>query len=295
MDGLNNSAAVRITNKPWQGKVTEDKGSNYKSQRKSTSPISCRKCNSVGASLVEAGNRLPDLPAVHLTETFYQPKNNQPITYGEKLSLTHRFVREVLSKYMDVYAVITDDVTGDGGNNILVFGKPKFTVNDLSGSFSTSVFGSVGQMDKSPFSSDLFGFSLLSEYWMLNNFYEMLTTKCRNNERIYRTEKIIYEKLQVMFEPQRTSYQMPVADDGLLKISRMEAEFIFEKSLGAAINEIKEMRGRNHYKNHLDSKATINDLPEILSFYRDGTARGRYDAWKLNYLDQALLSNATWE
>ena len=71
-------------------------------------------CKFVGdvarTSPLQATTAPPDVPTVYVSKEFYHPMDEQPLIYGKTHLMTHEGFREILSRYMDVYAVITDNM-----------------------------------------------------------------------------------------------------------------------------------------------------------------------------------------
>ena len=297
MDSINNVDMVRIAHDPDQEKENPIKGSDERRQKESPSPIAYRKCSCAGslagASLVQSTEYLPSLPQVHLTKTLYRIRDAEPLILGDKHRMSHKDFRQLLSKHMDVYAVLTSDVTDNGAVNIRVIGKPKFKVNCLNGDFFTTAFGSIHSKNLSPFSSDLIGFTLESSNWIVSDFYKMLTVKSDNNEKMSSIEQSIFKKLQK--QHLGCNFFAAVTDRDYTKdISRDEAKLIFAKIFDKCFKEIQQMHGKTPHLNCLNTKATIGDLPEILRSHNNGIV-GASDGWELNYLEKDLLSNVVWE
>ena len=180
----------------------------------------------------------------------------------------------------------------------MVIGKPKFQLNDPKGNFHTYAFQPIPSLKETPYSSDLFGFSLWHDYWVVNNFYRNLEIKYDNDHQTMNSiELSILHKLKPKYDLENGSNLRTVTQSDFLKdISPKEGRFIFEQSFDVSIEMMKkQVSVYTGYVNRLNSKATINDLPEILRSYKDHMSRGIYDRWKLNYLDEALLNNAKWE
>ncbi|WP_257264520.1 hypothetical protein [Endozoicomonas sp. ONNA2] len=259
-----------------------------------TKPITHRICNSaegVAASFsAQASSPLSDAPSVDLTKTFYQPRVNEPLIHANDLLMTHADFRDILSKHMDVYAVITDDFSGHGAVIILVIGKPKFEVNDLEGKFNSAAFKCLPGIE-TPYSSDLMGFSLEQPASIVNKFYSTLTKYSNDSGKMNPTERSIFDKLKPKYKSNPYAFS---PKDFLNDLSPQEAKFIFEQIFDKSIEQIKKQES-SRFDNSLNSKATIKDLPEILQFYKDSKGWGFHHAYKLNYLDEALLENAKWK
>ena len=303
MHSVNNGDNSRITYNPQQESKNQKTDAEV-SQRESgtTNPITHRTCISAegvaASSSVQAASPLSDAPTVHLTKTFYHPKDNEPLILGEEHLMTHGDFRDILSKHMDVYAVVTDGTRHDhGAVNIVAIGKPKFQLNDLKGKFNTCVFQSIPSLKETPYSSELFGIYLNQICWIVDNFYRNLEEKNDNDHGTMNLiERSVFNKLKPKYDLEHDSLLHIVTHKDFLKdISPEEARFILEKSFDASIKEMKEKHYSHHEENRLNSKATINDLPEILRSYKDRMSWVEYDSWKLNYLDEALLNNAKWE
>lgn len=69
-------------------------------------------------------------------------------------------------------------------------------MNKLNGNFFTPAFGSMGQEDKSPFSSDLICFSLHPISSMTHDYYVKLKRKLEKDEKTSSIERSIFEKLK---------------------------------------------------------------------------------------------------
>ena len=299
MDSINISDTSRIAHNPHQEKENPSKGNDDRVQKDGTSPIVHRKCNLArclgGASPAQSTEHLPDLPQFHLTKKFYRSKDVEPLIFGDKHRITHQDFRQLLSKHMDVYAVITDAASESGAVNIRVIGKPKFKVNCLDGDFCTTAFRSIDYRDLSPFSADLLGLTLGSSSWVFYDFYKTLTAKFENNEKMSLIEKSIFKKLQKQHSG--CNYFAAVTDrDYTKEITRNEAKFVFAQSFDKCFKEIQEMHGMTPHLNCLNTKATIRDLPEILHRH-DNNDRvfAPHNSWGLNYLDKNLLSNVVWK
>ena len=303
MHSVNNGDNSRITYNPQQESKNQKTDAEV-SQRESgtTNPITHRTCISAesvaASSSVQAASPLSDAPTVHLTKTFYRPKDNEPLLFAEEHLMTHGDFRDILSKHMDVYAVVTDGCNdpNHGAVNILAIGKPKFQLDDLKGKFHTCVFRSIPSLKETPYSSDLIGIYLNQMCWITDSFYRNLKIKYdTDHESMNLIEWSVFHKLKPKYDLEHGSHQYTVTKENFLEdISRKEAKFILEKSFDASIERMRKQYS-TPYENRLNSKATINDLPKILRSYKDRMSCGECDSWKLNYLDEALLNNAKWE
>ena len=109
MHSVNNGDNSRITYNPQQESKNQKTDAEV-SQRESgtTNPITHRTCISAegvaASSSVQAASPLSDAPTVHLTKTFYHPKDKEPLTSNKHL-ITHGHFRDIVSKHMHVYAV----------------------------------------------------------------------------------------------------------------------------------------------------------------------------------------------
>ncbi|MBO9496223.1 hypothetical protein J7438_19385 [Thalassotalea sp. G20_0] len=301
MHGVNSGDVSRNTYNPQQENKSQKMDTKVsQGESGTTNPIAHRTCISAegvaASSSAQAASPLSDAPTVHLTKTFYHPKDKEPLIFPEKHLMTHGDFRDILSKHMDVYAVVTDGRHGHGAINILAIGKPKFKLNDLKGKFHTCVFQSIPSLKETPYSSDLIGISLNPICRIVDKFYINLEKKNGNNhETMSLIERSVFNKLKPKYNLEFNSIPHIVTHKDFLKdISPEEARFILEKTFDASIEQMKEQLS-THNENELNSKATINDLPEILRSYKDRMSWGSYDSWKLNYLDEALLNNAKWE
>lgn len=301
MDSINNSDITRIAHNPQQEKDNPGKDSAARMHRESTSPIAHRTCNLAGclagASRVQSTEYFPDLPQFHLAKKFYRSKDVEPLIFGDKHRMTHQDFRQLLSKHMDVYAVITDAVSESGAVNIRVIGKPKFKVNYLNGDFHTTAFRSIDSRDLSPFSADLLGLTLESSSWIFYDFFKTLTAKSDNNEKMSLIEKSIFKKLQKQHSG--CNFFAAVTDRDYTKdITRNEAKFVFAQSFDECFKEIQKIHGQTPHLNRLNAKATIRDLPEILHHHHNDNDDRVFvppGSWGLNYLEENLLSNVVWK
>lgn len=301
MHGVNNGDVARNTYNPQQENKNEKMDTTVsQGESGTTNPIAHRTCISTegaaASNSVQAASALSGAPTVHLTKTFYRPKDKEPLIFAEEHLMTHGDFRDILSKHMDVYAVITDDRNDIGAVNILAIGKPKFQLDDLKGRFHTCVFQSIPSLKESPYSSELLGISLNQTCWIVDDFCKKLKKKNdKDHETMNSIERSIFNKLKPKYDLKKTSLSRIVTHNNFLEdISPEEARFILEKSFYASIKEMKKQVSTPH-ENSLNSEATINDLPEILRSYKDRMAWGRYHSWKLNHLDKTLLKNAKWE
>ena len=297
MDSINISDTSRITHNPHREKENPDKGNDDRAQRDSTSTIVHRKCNLAwclgGASLAQSTEYLPDLPQIHLAKNFYRRMDVEPLILNENHRMTHVDFRQLLSKHMDVYAVLTDAVADNGAVNVRVIGKPKFQVNCLSGDFFTAAFNTISSKGLSPFSSDLIGLDLGSSGWIFFDFFKALRAKSNNNEKMSSIEKSIFKKLEK--KHLASGFAAAVTDSRYTEdITRDEAKFIFAQGFDKSFKQIQQMQGKTPHMNVLNTAATIRDLPEILGNHSKVIA-GAYSNWALNYLDKDLLRNVVWE
>ena len=253
-------------------------------------------CKFVGdvarTSPVQATMAPPDIPTVYVSKDFYHPMDEQPLIYGITHLMTHKGFREILSRYMDVYAVITDEMgEGNGAICIKVFGKPKFIVNKLNGNFFTPAFSSMGREDKSPFSSDLICFSLHPISSMTHDYYVKLKRKLEKDEKTNSIERSIFEKLKPFMLRFHYDRFALIDKSFLMDISTEEAKFMFEECIDVSIKQIEGIQGDTHHDNVLEPDATIHDLVGLLGIFDD---RPEF-SWKLNCLDEKLLNNLIWE
>ena len=301
MHSVNNGDVSKITYNPHQ----ENKNRNIDnqvSQRESdtNNPITHRTCNTAGdvaaSGSVQAARALSDLPSIHMTKKFYRPIDKKTLIIGYEQLITHRDFRELLSKHMNVYAVLTTDCRGKGAANIMAIGKPKFKVNELKKNFFTTAFQSIPTLKETPCSSDMIGFLLCTPPWIVDHFYGNLEKKSANSGIMNSIEQSIFRKLKPKYEAAGMDIHCTVLHKDYLKdISPQEARFIFEQIFDESFEELKTMKEDSDTDDiNLNSKATIDDLPEIIRFYEDKNSLIRYNPWCLNYLDKALLSNVKW-
>lgn len=306
MHSVNNDDVLKITYNPHQENKNRkiDNIDNKVSQRESetNNPITHRTCNTAGDAAasrsVQAARALPDLPSIHMTKKFYRPLDKKPLVICYEKLITHRDFRELLSKHMNVYAVVTTDCRGHGAANIMAIGKPKFKVNELKKDFCTTAFQSIPTLKETPCSSDLIGFLLRTPPWIVDHFYGNLKIKSANSGIMNSIEQSIFRKLKPKYEATGIDTHVTVLHKDYLKdITPQEARFIFEKIFDESFEKLKTMKeDSDHGDNNLNSKATIDDLPEIIRFYEDKNSLVRYyNPWCLNYLDKALLSNVKWK
>ncbi|WBA80873.1 hypothetical protein [Endozoicomonas sp. GU-1] len=304
MHSVNNGDASKITYNPHQESKNQkiDNTDNQVSQKESetNNPITHRTCNTAGdiaaSSSVQAARALPDLPSIYMTKKFYRPIDKQTLFIGYEQLITHRDFRELLSKHMNVYAVLTSDCHGQGAANIMAFGKPKFKVNELKKNFFTTAFQSIPTLKETPCSSDMIGFLLCTPPWIVDHFYGNLEKKSANSGKMNSIEQSIFRKLKPKYEAAGMDTHCTVHHKDYLKdISPQEARFIFEQIFDESFEELKTMKeDSDPVVNNLNPKATIDDLPEIIRIYEDKNSLKRYNPWCLNYLDKALLNNVKW-
>ncbi|WP_422468790.1 hypothetical protein [Endozoicomonas sp. ALC013] len=304
MQSVNSGDVSKITYNPHQENKNQkiDNIDNKVSQRESetNNPITHRTCNTAGdvaaSSSVQAARALPDLPSIHLTKKFYRPLDKKPLEFGCEQLITHRDFRELLSKNMNVYAVLTDDSRGEGAVNIMAIGKPKFKVNELKKNFYTTAFQYIPTLKETPCSSDMIGFLLRTPRWIVHHFYGNLKIKSANSGIMNPIEQSIFQKLKPKYEAGGIHTHFIVTHKDYLKdISPQEARFIFEQIFDESFEELKTMKEDSDPDvNNLNSKATIDDLPEIIRIYEDKNSLIRHNPWCLNYLDKALLSKVKW-
>ncbi|WP_257296793.1 hypothetical protein [Endozoicomonas sp. YOMI1] len=305
MHSVNNGDASKITYNPHQESKNQkiDNTDNQVSQRESetNNPITHRSCNTAGdvaaSGSVQAARALPDLPSIHMTKKFYRPIDEKTLIAGYEQLLTHRDFRELLSKHINIYAVLTDDCRGEGAANIMVIGKPKFKVNELKKNFYTTAFQYIPTLKETPCSSDMIGFLLGTPCWIVHHFYGNLKIKSANSGIMNPIEQSIFQKLKPKYEAGGIHTHFIVLHKDYLKdISPQEARFIFEQIFDESFEELKTMKEDSEPDDiNLNSKATIDDLPEIIRFYEEKNSLKRYNLWCLNYLDKALLSNVKWK